>query len=87
MIVELGIGHGSKVDVPERTVRLPQILQALRDFLTAEGFSILDGKQAAQRLGVFDCLVVLETDAGQAILVTFFDRHRDINCLARPLLH
>src|SRR5205807_7149280 len=56
VVVEPGLGNGSKIDVTQLAVGLFQVLDSLANFFFAEDFSIFDGEDTAQRLGVGYCL-------------------------------
>ena len=86
LVIELGVGDRSEVDVAEFAVGFTQILEPLGDFFAGEDVAVFDCEQAAERFLVSDGLVVLESDGTETVSIAFFDGHGDIDGLTRALL-
>ncbi len=84
LVVELGVGDGSEVDVAGFAVGFAQVLQTLGDFFAAENFAVLHGEKAAQSGTVGDGFVVLEGDGAEAVALALLDGHGDIDGFPQP---
>lgn len=81
-IVKLGIRDSVKVDVAKFFVGFTEILQSLRDLLTAEDVTVFDWEKPAQSFEVANRLVVLERDLAQAVLWALVDMNAKREALA-----
>ena len=81
LVVGVGVGHGSEIDVPERGVRLAQVLQTFANGLGVEDVAVFDLELRAQRTRVGNRLVAAEGDLLQLVAIAFLYWHFDVDGL------